>query len=41
MRMLVCDKTASGLQGRPYCAPHDLPAFAVGEPARPGELHVS
>ena len=41
MRILVCDKTASGLQGRSYCTMHDLLASSVGKPTSHGELQVS
>ena len=40
MRMLVHDKTALGLQGKRYCAPHNLHAITVNEPACHGELQV-
>ena len=40
MKMLVHGRTASGWQGRPHCAPYDLPAATVDWPAYPGELRV-
>ena len=41
LMMLVRDKTASSLQGKSYCALHDLPASTVCGPTHPSKLQVS